>query len=189
VGYGWEIMTGPESLPWTESAEANRLLAENPLALLIGMLLDQQFPMERAFAGPYLLSRRLEKQPSAALLAAEDPARLEEAFRGPPALHRYPASMAKRTQELATHLVEHYGGDPARLWATAPDGAELYRRLRELPGFGEAKARIFVGVLGKRLGIQPPGWEEQAADWPSIADVASFDDIEALREKKRAAKR
>ncbi|MDP8957865.1 MAG: Fe-S cluster assembly protein HesB [Actinomycetota bacterium] len=181
-------MAKPKSLPWTESAEANRLLAEDPLALLIGMLLDQQFPMERAFASPYLLAQRLGRELSAADLAAEDPDRLEEVFRGPPALHRYPASMARRTRELCGYLVEHHRGEAERVWAGAPDGAQLYRRLRELPGFGEAKARIFVGVLGKRLGFRPPGWEEQAADWPSIADVATFEDVQKLREQKRALK-
>lgn len=180
---------GPvDSLPWTGDAEADRLLAINPFALLLGMLLDQQFPMERAFFGPYLLQQRLGRDLIPELVAEADPDDLERIFKGPPAIHRFPGSMAKRSQELAKFLVEHYDGDAARLWRTAPDGAELLRRLNELPGFGVAKARIFVGVVGKRLGEGPKGWEEKAADWPSIADVASWDDIFTLREQKRQMK-
>ncbi len=181
-------MTEPTALPWTESEEANRLLARDPLALLIGMLLDQQFPMERAFLGPYLLRERLGRELDAGEIAAADPAVLEDIFKGPPAIHRFPGSMAKRTQELCRHLADHYAGDPGALWTTADTGTELLRRLNALPGFGEAKARIFVGVLGKRLGVGPPGWEEQAADWPSIADVAAWDDVFVLREQKRTLK-
>ena len=178
----------PTSLPFTEDEAANRLLATSPLALLVGMLLDQQFPMERAFLAPYLLEGRLGQSLDAALLAALPAEELEEAFRGPPALHRYPGSMAKRTADLCRHLVAHYDGDAAALWTTAADGCDFERRLRALPGFGEAKARIFVGVVGKRLGEGPPGWEERAADWPSIADVDSFDKVAELREAKRAMK-
>jgi uncharacterized HhH-GPD family protein len=154
----------------------------------MGMLLDQQFPMERAFFGPHLLSQRLGRGLDAADLAASDPDELERAFRGPPVIHRYPASMAKRTQELCQFLVDEYNGSADALWETADTGAELQRRLQALPGFGKAKSRIFVGVLGKRMGIRPEGWEEAAADWPSIADVAKWDDIAVLREQKRAIK-
>lgn len=182
-------MSRPESLPFTDDEAANRLLAGNPVALLIGMLLDQQFPMERAFLAPYLLEERLGRPLDAAHLAALSPEALEAAFRGPPALHRYPGSMARRAAELCRSLVEDYGGDAASLWTTAQDGRELERRLRALPGFGEAKARVFVGVVGKRLGAGPPGWEERAADWPSIADVGSFEEVAALREAKRAARK
>jgi uncharacterized HhH-GPD family protein len=178
----------PASLPWTEDEQANRLLATDGLAVLIGMLLDQQFPMERAFYGPYLLQQRLGEPLAAQGLAEIDPDRLAEVFRGPPAIHRFPGSMAKRTQELARTLVEEYGGSAERLWETSSSGEELYRRLRALPGFGEAKARIFVGVLGKRWAAGPPGWEEYAADWPSIADVAEWDDVADLRARKRAMK-
>lgn len=164
------------------------MLATDALALLIGMLLDQQFPMERAFLGPELLRRRLGVELSAERIASYDPASLEEIFKGPPALHRYPGSMAKRTQELCAAIVAGYGGNAERVWIDATTGDELYRRLRALPGYGEAKARIFVGILGKRLGVQPVGWEKVAADWPSIADVASWDDIAVIREQKRAMK-
>ncbi len=181
-------MARPDQLFFTESEEANRLLASDGLALLIGMLLDQQFPMERAFYGPQLLTDRLGEPLDAKRIAEWDPEELESVFRGPPAIHRYPGSMAGRTQELCRVVVDEYGGRAETLWETADDGAELLRRLQALPGFGVAKSRIFVGLLGKRLGVQPEGWEEKAADWPSIADVARFDDVAVLREQKRAMK-
>jgi uncharacterized HhH-GPD family protein len=181
-------MTRPDHLPFTGSDEANRLLARDGLALLIGMLLDQQFPMERAFYGPYLIEERTGEPLDAARLAAWDQIGIEEVFKGPPAVHRYPASMAKRTQELCQVIVDEYQGRAESLWETAADGADLLKRLQALPGFGQAKSRIFVGVLGKRLGVRPEGWEEEAADWPSIADVASFEDVAVLREQKREMK-
>ena len=181
-------MTGPDTLPWTESEEANRLLATDALAVLIGMLLDQQFPMERAFYGPYLLAERIGGRLDAELIADWDPDAFAEVFRGPPAIHRFPVSMAKRTQQLCRVVADEYGGDAAALWRTASDGRELRRRLEALPGFGKAKARIFVGVVGKRLGAGPPGWEEEAADWPSIADVARWEDIFELRRRKKEMK-
>ena len=178
----------PASLPFTEDEEANRLLAADPLALLLGMLADQQFPMERAFLSPLLLQRRLGGPRDAAAVAALPEDALVAAFVGPPALHRYPASMARRFADLCRHLVVEHDGDAAALWEGAADGDDLYRRLRALPGFGEAKARIFIGVLGRRLGVAPPGWERRAADWPSIADVDDFSKVAVLREQKRAAK-
>lgn len=181
-------MDRPDLLYFTESEEANRLLASDGLALLIGMLLDQQFPMERAFFGPQLLKERLGEGLDPARLAGWDPDEMEAIFKGPPAIHRYPASMAQRTQALCQEIVDNYDGRAENIWETASDGAELLRRLKALPGFGDAKSRIFVGVLGKRLGIEIDGWEEKAADWPSIADVATFDDVITLREKKKAMK-
>ena len=181
--------TPPASLPWTQDEQANSLLANSGLALIIGMLLDQQFPMERAFYGPYLLQMRLGVGLDAVLIAAFDPIALEQIFKGPPAIHRFPGSFARRTQDLCRELVSSYQGRAEALWETAESGAELYRRLRALPGFGDAKARIFIGVLGKRLGVCPTGWEEQAADWPSIADVSAWEDVFTLREQKRALKK
>jgi uncharacterized HhH-GPD family protein len=182
-------VSAPQSLPWTGDAQADRLLATNPFALLTGMLLDQQFPMERAFYGPHLLQQRLQAhQLTPEVVVATDPELLEQVFKGPPAIHRFPGSMARRTQELARFLVDHYDGDTARIWASAGSGAELLGRLEELPGFGKAKARIFVGVVGKRLAAGPPGWEEVAADWPSIADVARWEDVALLRQQKRDMK-
>lgn len=182
-------MATPASLPWTENEDANRLLAQDPLALLIGMMLDQQFPMERAFLGPHLLQERVGRPLDAADIAGMDPDQLVEIFKGPPAIHRFPGSMAKRAQALCAFVAEHYDGDAAALWESAADAGELLKRLQDLPGYGKAKARIFVGILGKRLGVQPAGWEEKAADWPSIADVATWDDIFDLREQKRLMKK
>jgi uncharacterized HhH-GPD family protein len=178
----------PDVLNFTDDEEANRFLARNPLALLVGMLLDQQIQMEVAFRSPYVLQDRLGGSLDAAAIAAMDPDDLEAVFKVKPALHRFPGSMAKRTHQLCTAVAEDYGGDAARIWREAPDGKDLRKRLQALPGFGEAKARIFVGVVGKRLGEGPPGWEEEAATWPSIADVATFDDVYELREQKRAMK-
>lgn len=181
-------MDRPDRLHFTEDDEANRLLAHDGLALLIGMLLDQQFPMERAFYGPQLLKERIGEELSAERIANWDPEELAGFFQGPPAVHRYWGSMAKRTQALCQTIVDDYEGRAENLWETAESGAELLKRLKALPGFGDAKARIFVGLLGKRLGVRPEGWEEKAADWPSIADVAGFDDVATLREQKKAMK-
>jgi uncharacterized HhH-GPD family protein len=117
-----------------------------------------------------------------------DPAALEAIFRDKPALHRYPGSMAKRTHALCAHLVERYAGRADGVWAGVQTGDELFARVLALPGFGTAKARIFVGLLGKRLGVRPPGWETVAADWPSIADVDVFERVLEIREQKRARK-
>ena len=181
-------VSSPESLPWTNDPDADRLLATDSLALLIGMLLDQQFPMERAFYGPYLLQERLGRSLDAGEIADWDPEEMSTIFRGPPAIHRYPASMAKRTQAMCRTLVDRYDGRTERLWNEAEDGKDLYKRLMSLPGFGEMKSRVFVGVLGKRMGVCPAGWEEEAARRPSIADVARWEDIAELRAYKREMK-
>jgi uncharacterized HhH-GPD family protein len=178
----------PASLPWTEDDDANRLLAEDPLALVLGMMLDQQFPMERAFLGPHLLRQRLGRDLEAGDIAGVDPDDLIEIFKGPPAIHRFPGSMAKRAQALCAYVVERYDGDVTRLWSDGAGAAEVLARLEELPGYGKEKSRIFVGILGKRMGVQPEAWESKAADWPSIADVAAWDDVFVLREKKRLMK-
>lgn len=179
----------PTALHFTPDAGANRLLASEPLAVMIGMLLDQQVPMEWAFTAPALLKERLGGGPlDATAIAAMDAAALEAIFRARPALHRYPGSMAKRTQALCAHLVEHYGGRADAVWNDAQTGDDLFARVLALPGFGKAKARIFVGLLGKRLGVHPTGWEAVAADWPSIADVDSFERVLEIREQKRAMK-
>jgi len=179
----------PSALFFTPDADANRLLASEPLAVMIGMLLDQQVPMEWAFNAPALLKERLGGGPlDATAIAKMDPAELEAVFRDKPALHRYPGSMAKRTQALCAFLVEHYDGRAEAVWIGVGSGDELLARVVALPGFGQAKARIFVGLLGKRLDVRPPGWEIVAADWPSIADVDSFERVLEIREKKRAMK-
>ncbi len=179
----------PAALYFTADAEANRLLADEPLAVMLGMLLDQQVTMEWAFGAPLLLKRRLGVDHlDAGAIAAMDPAALEAVFRDKPALHRYPASMAKRTHDLCRHLVENYDGRAEGVWSGVAGGEELLARVHALPGFGKDKSRIFVGLLGKRLGVQPPGWEAVAADWASIADVDTFERIAEIRDKKRAAK-
>jgi uncharacterized HhH-GPD family protein len=176
--------------------EANKLLEDNPLALLIGMLLDQQIPMEKAFTSPDVLRERLGGTLDAATIAAYDSADLEELFRTPPALHRFPAAMAKRVQELAQILVERYEGDASAVWRGARDGAELVARVGELPGFGEQKARIFTALLGKQFGVRPKGWREAAGEYGadgstrSVADVvdeASLQQVRAFKKEQKAA--
>jgi uncharacterized HhH-GPD family protein len=180
-------------IPITGDADADRLLVENPLALLIGMLLDQQVPMEWAFRGPASLRDRLGKLDARAI-AELSPEELEAVFRAKPALHRFPASMAKRTHALCQQLVDEYGGDAAAVWRDAPDGAELLRRLRDLPGFGAEKSKIFLALLAKRLGVRPPGWEQAAAPFSdstprSVADVESPETLARVRDWKRVQKR
>jgi uncharacterized HhH-GPD family protein len=157
------------------------------------MLLDQQVPMEWAFLGPYTLKTRLGGTLDAAAIAAMAPDDVVELFVTKPALHRYPAAMAKRTHELCQFLVDHYDGDPARIWKTARTGDELYRRLRELPGYGDEKTRIFMAILAKRLGRRPTGWEEAARPFSdatprSVADIDSPEAFARVREFKKAKK-
>jgi uncharacterized HhH-GPD family protein len=174
--------------PFTSDAAANALLTESPLALMLGMLLDQQVPMEWAFSAPNLLRERLGGTLDATAIAAMAPEAVEEMFRAKPALHRYPGSMAKRTHALCTFLVQEYDGRAEAVWEGVKTGDELLARVKALPGYGDDKARIFVGLLGKRLGVRPKGWETAAADWPSIADVDRFERVGEIREQKRAMK-
>ena len=175
-------------------AEADRLLSEDPLALLIGLVLDQQVPLEKAFAGPWELRQRLGRELDASTIAAMPPDELAAFFIDRPALHRFPGSMAARVQDLCRVLVEDYGGSAAAVWTTARSGDELLKRVKALPGFGEHKARIFVALLGKQLGVRPKGWEEaagpfgQAGSLASIADIDSPGALVAVREHKRAVK-
>ncbi len=181
-------MPGPDALYFTPNDEANRLLAAEPLAVLLGMLLDQQVPMEWAFEAPRILKERLGGSLDARAIAAMDESAVESIFRDKPALHRYPGSMAKRAHALCTVITDQYGGRTEAVWQDAATGEELLARLKALPGFGPDKSRIFVGILGKRLGVRPPGWEVAAADWASIADVDTYERVAEIREKKRAAK-
>jgi uncharacterized HhH-GPD family protein len=185
-------MTEP-TLPVTGDPEADKLLVDDPLALTIGMLLDQQVPMEWAFSGPLRLRDKLGGRLDATEIADLGPADLEAMFKGPPALHRYPGSMAKRTQALCQYLVDHYGGDAAAVWTGVDDGGELLRRVMALPGFGTDKARIFTALLAKRFGVRPPGWEEATApfsdDQPrSVADIDSVESLQRVRSWKKAMK-
>ncbi|MFC4145338.1 HhH-GPD-type base excision DNA repair protein [Micromonospora mangrovi] len=173
---------------------ANELLARSPLALLLGMVLDQQVPMEKAFSSPYVLATRLGHEPDARELAGYDPEALVALFAGPPALHRFPKAMAARVQEVCQVLVDRYDGDPARLWSEAADGPELLRRVAELPGFGKQKAQIFVALLGKRFGVTPTGWREAAGGYGdadayrSVADVTDTESLRRVREYKQQTK-
>ena len=169
---------------WTGRPEADRLLETDPLALLIGLVLDQQVKMEKAFSGPYELRERLGHL-DAARIASMDPGELEAVFRQRPALHRFPGNMAHRVQQLCQLIVERYAGDAGAIWRDVPDGAELARRIGALPGFGEQKTQITVAILGKKLGVRPPGWERHAASWHSVADVDSPESMDEAREVKR----
>jgi uncharacterized HhH-GPD family protein len=179
-----------------QDPDADALLTNDPLALLMGMLLDQQFPLEWAFRAPWRLAQRMERTSlDAAEIAGYDPEAFVKLMAGPPALHRYPAAMAERVQALCRLVVEQYGGDAAALWRTAGTGRELLARLRALPGFGEQKARIFVALLGKQLGVRPEGWREVAGPYGedgsrrSAADVTDAETLAEVRAFKQAAKR
>jgi uncharacterized HhH-GPD family protein len=184
------------TLRLTQDAAADELLGRDPLALLLGMLLDQQFPMERAFAGPRLLVDRMGVDTlSAADLAGADPEQVAAWFQGPPAVHRYPGSMAARAQAVCRLLVERYAGRAEQPWCDVPDGATLLRRIGQLPGFGAQKARIFVALLGKQYGVTPTGWREAAGDYGqegsrrSVADVTGPESLAQVRQFKQDAKR
>jgi uncharacterized HhH-GPD family protein len=174
--------------------QANELLAAEPLALLIGMLLDQQIPMEKAFTSPAVLRERLGGVLDARTIADHDAVALEEIFRTPPALHRFPAAMAKRVQALAAVLVERYDGRASAVWDGVETGDELVRRIGELPGFGAQKARIFAALLGKQYGVRPQGWREAAGDYGadgalrSVADVVDATSLKAVRAHKQQLK-
>ena len=186
------------TLRLSQHADADRLLSEDGLALLIGMVLDQQIPLERAFRSPYDLKERLGGRLDAEEIATMDPDRLAKVFAQPPALHRFHGSNAKRVQDLCRILVEQYGGRAEAVWESAGDGSELLARIKALPGFGDQKARIFVALLGKQLGVQPPGWREAAGDFAapgshlSVADIDGPESLALVRrykqEKKAAAK-
>jgi len=176
---------------------ADELLATDPLALLIGMLLDQQIPLERAFVAPYRLAQRLGvERLDAATLAGHDPEALVEIFATPPALHRFPGAMAARTQKLAQLIVDEYGGDAQSVWVGATSGADLVKRLGKLPGFGKQKAQIFAALLGKQLGVRPEGWREAAGEFgaegsfKSVADITdgpSLDRVRGYKQQMKAA--
>ncbi|GGW45775.1 HhH-GPD-type base excision DNA repair protein [Streptomyces xantholiticus] len=180
-----------------QQPEADELLGRSPLAALVGMLLDQQIPMEWAFTGPYTVAQRLKTDDlDAAEIAAYDPDAFTELLREKPAIHRYPASMAKRVQELCRFIVDEYDGDASAVWADARSGAELMARLKALPGFGEQKAQIFLALLGKQYGVRPDGWREAAGSYGeegsyrSAADITgpeSLARVRAYKQEKKAA--
>ena len=180
-----------------QDPHADEVLSGSPFALLVGMLLDQQYPMEHAFRGPAkILDRFGSIEPAA--IAAADPEEFAALCATPPAIHRYPGSMAARVQALAQHVVDEYDAHAERLWEEAGSGKELMRRLQALPGYGKQKAQIFTALVGKQLGVRPEGWEQAAGDYAetgsfrSVADVVDADSLERVRafkkEKKAAAK-
>jgi uncharacterized HhH-GPD family protein len=179
-------------LAYTE--QANKLLDTEPLALLIGMLLDQQIPMEKAFTSPDVLRERLGGSLDAGTIAGYDADALEVIFRTPPALHRFPAAMAKRVQTMCQILVERYDGDAAAVWSGARSGKEVVERVGSLPGFGPQKAQIFTALLGKQYKVQPKGWREAAGDFGakgsavSVADVVDAASLQAVRAHKQQMK-
>jgi uncharacterized HhH-GPD family protein len=182
------------TLQLTGDPAADALLDDNPMALLIGMLLDQQVPMETAFAGPKKLADRIGGI-DARKIADYDPDKFAALSAERPAIHRFPGSMAKRIQALAREIVDRYDGDAAALWTDgAPDGAEVLRRLKELPGFGEQKARIFLALLGKQYGVTPKGWRAAAGEYGkagthvSVADIVDAGSLEKVRSYKKQMK-
>jgi uncharacterized HhH-GPD family protein len=177
----------PARLHFTGNDEADALLAAEPLALLIGFVLDQQVPVQKAFSGPLELKRRIGTL-DAAEIARLDPGELDRAFRERPALHRFPGTMAARTQDLCAAIAADYGGDAAQVWSDAADGKDLERRLLDLPGIGPMKARSLIAILGKRFGIRPPGWEDVAPKHPTLGDVDSVEALANYQAKKRAHK-
>ena len=185
--------TKPPAIAVTGDYDADLQVSTDPLSLLLAMLLDQQVPMERAFRSPYDLKERLGGRLDAVEIADMDAEALATVFKGPPALHRFPGSMAGRTQDMCRVLVERYGGDAERVWKDAKTGKELFANLRVLPGFGEQKARIFTALLAKRMGVKPEGWEEVAgpyapAGYYSVADIDGPEALAAVRQHKKAMK-
>lgn len=176
-----------DRLHFTGDDEADQLLVSEPMALLIGFALDQQVPVQWAFSAPKMLRDRIGTL-DAATIAAMDPAELEAAAKGPPAIHRFPSAMAKRIGELAGHIAAAYDGDAGRVWTDASDGRDLQRRLSALPGFGPMKVASLTGVLGKLLDVRPPGIEQVLPAHPTLGDVDSPEALADYQAKKRAHK-
>jgi uncharacterized HhH-GPD family protein len=178
----------------TGDEDVDQLVATDPLALVIGMVLDQQIPLEKAFRSPYDLRQRLGGTLDASALAAMDPDALADIFSARPALHRFPRSMAGRVQSVCAVIVDTYGGDASAIWSTAADGAQLLKNVKALPGFGDQKARIFVALLGKQFGVRPAGWRKvsapygEAGSFRSVADIDSPEALAKVRRTKQAAK-
>lgn len=174
-----------EALPYTDNGLANQLLAEDAFALMVGLVLYQQVPIEKAFEGPQVLKERLGGAFDAKTVADTDPEELEVIFKGPPAIHRFPANMAKRVQAMAGAIDAEYGGDPTLIWANVEDADELSKRLQALPGFGEYKARVYMGVLARNFDVTPDGWEALMPTWPNVSEIESAADREDLRMRKK----
>ena len=176
------------TLHYTTDSRANTLISEDPYALLIGLTIYQQVPTEKAFAGPQALKDRLGGVLDVRTVAAMDPAELEDVFKEKPAIHRFPANMAKRVHALSVFLVDEYDGDPTAVWTGAEDAAELIDRLEGIPGFGEYKARLTLGVLAENFDVRPDGYQAYMPDWPSVVDVRTPSDLAELSARKKAWK-
>jgi uncharacterized HhH-GPD family protein len=174
--------------------DADELISKDPLALLVGFVLDQQIPLEKAFSSPRDLRERLGGTLDAAAIAEMEPGALGAIFSKPPALHRFPVSNSERVQQLCRLIVQDYQDEPARIWGTAESGPELLRRVRALPGFGEQKAKIFVAFLGKQMGARPAGWEEVSRPFGdpgthlSVADITGPESLVLVRAHKAQMK-
>lgn len=185
-------MAAPK-LPVTGDQKMDELIDSDPFARLLGMMLDQQITMEKAFAGPYLLRERLGGTLTPTSIVGCDPDTFDAAFRAKPAIHRFPGSMGKRAVALATMIVDDYGGDTERIWTEAADGSDLFARLRALPGFGDDKSRIFIAMLAKRFDIKPKGWQKAAGVFAestprSVADIDSAEGLARVRAWKKQQK-
>ncbi|OEV11372.1 HhH-GPD-type base excision DNA repair protein [Streptomyces nanshensis] len=184
------------TLRLAQQPEADELLSRSPLAVMTGMLLDQQVPMEWAFTGPYTIAQRMgEDDLDAHAIAARDPEEFAELLSRKPAVHRYPGSMAKRVQQLCQYLVDHYDGDASAVWRDVTTGKEVLARLNALPGYGKQKAQIFLALLGKQMGVTPEGWREAAGPYGdadahrSAADITGPGSLERVRAYKQEMKR
>jgi uncharacterized HhH-GPD family protein len=189
------MLSGMPRLFLAQVPAADELLATDPLALIVGMLLDQQIPLEKAFFGPYALAERLGvERLDAAQIAGYDPDALRELFTTVPAIHRFPGSMAERTQKLCQAIVDEYDGDTARIWTEAKDGKDLLKRLGDLPGFGKQKAQIFTALLAKQFDVAPEGWRAAAGVYGeegslrSVADITDAASLTKVREYKKQMK-
>lgn len=173
---------------FTEAPEANQLLAENSFAMLVGMTLYQQIPVEKAFAGPAVIQQRLGRPLDAKTIAEIDPEELEAIFKETPAVHRFPANMAKRTQAVASYIVETYDGDASGLWTGVADSKELLKRIKSMPGFGDYKARVYAAVLARHFDIEPAGWDDNLPEWPNISEVTSDEGRAEMKARKKVWK-
>ncbi|MGI9665935.1 MAG: HhH-GPD-type base excision DNA repair protein [Acidimicrobiia bacterium] len=170
---------------YTTEQEANDLLGNDPYALLIGLAIYQQIPTEKAFAGPYVLKDRMGGTLDAATVANMDPEELDAIFRETPAIHRFPSNMAKRVQAVSQYLVDEYEGDASGVWTDVNTADELLARLQAIPGFGEYKARLTLGVLATQYGVKPRGYTKHMPDWPSVVDIKSPEDLAELKVRKK----
>lgn len=177
-----------DALFFTDDESTNELLATDPLALLIGLALYQQVPVEKAFTGPAVLKERLGGSLDPAAIAHMEPEDLQAVFSEKPAIHRFPGSMAKRVQALSAFVSEEYDGDATAIWTDAPDAGSVVKELKRLPGFGDYKVTVAFTVLAKRLGIRPQGWEDELANFPTVGDIDGPGQLEDFKARKKAWK-